>query len=172
MAGSLVQVATNTVTSAVASVTLTGIDSDDVYALFFHNVSFNTDARDISLRVLESGTPNTTTNYDQAYKFLRTDTTFGNTGVTNANNFDVTSAIGNDTGETGQGIIYIYNAFNSSEFTFFTLEQCQLSHTALFVGKQGGAVFTSVSQVNGIQILGAIGSSSFRQGTFTLYKVV
>ena len=27
----LVQVATNTVTSAVASVTLTGIDSDDVY---------------------------------------------------------------------------------------------------------------------------------------------
>lgn len=31
MAGKLVQVATNTVTSAVASVTLTGIDSDDVY---------------------------------------------------------------------------------------------------------------------------------------------
>jgi hypothetical protein len=31
--GKLVQVATNTVTSAVASVTLTGIDSDDVYML-------------------------------------------------------------------------------------------------------------------------------------------
>jgi hypothetical protein len=168
----LVQVATNTITSSVNSFELTGIDSDDVYALFFHNVSFNTDAKDISLRVLESGTPNTTTNYDQAFKLLRTDTTFSNSSSTNANNFDVTTAIGNDTGETSQGIIYIYNAFNSSEFTFFTLEQCQISHTALFLGKQGGAVFTSASQVNGIQILGAIGSSSFRQGTFTLFKVI
>ena len=35
MAGQLVQVATNTVTSAVASVTLTGIDSDDVYMVAF-----------------------------------------------------------------------------------------------------------------------------------------
>ena len=33
MAGKLVQVATETVTSAVASVTLTGIDSDDVYMI-------------------------------------------------------------------------------------------------------------------------------------------
>ena len=31
MAGKLVQVATSTVTSAVATITLTGIDSDDVY---------------------------------------------------------------------------------------------------------------------------------------------
>ncbi len=168
----LVQVATNTISSSVNSFDLTGIDSDNVYALFFRNVSFDTDARDISLRVLESGTPNTTTNYDQAFKFLRTDTTFSESSSTNANNFDVTSAIGNATGRSGQGIIYIYNAYNSSEYTFFSLEQCQMSHTELLVGKQGGAVFTSASQVNGIQILGAIGSSSFRQGTFTLYKVV
>ena len=37
MAGQLVQVATNTVTSAVASVTLTGIDSDDVYITEFNS---------------------------------------------------------------------------------------------------------------------------------------
>ena len=36
--GKLVQVATETVTSAVASVTLTGIDSDDVYMVAFNNV--------------------------------------------------------------------------------------------------------------------------------------
>ena len=38
MAGQLIQVATNTVTSAVASVTLTGIDSDDVYMVACSNV--------------------------------------------------------------------------------------------------------------------------------------
>ena len=43
MAGKLVQVATNTVTSAVASVTLTGIDSDDVYMLAYNNVAPSND---------------------------------------------------------------------------------------------------------------------------------
>jgi len=38
----LVQVATKTVTSAVATVTLTGIDSDDAYMVAFSN--FTTDS--------------------------------------------------------------------------------------------------------------------------------
>ena len=38
MAGQLIQVATETVTSAVANVTLTGIDSDDVYMFTFNNI--------------------------------------------------------------------------------------------------------------------------------------
>ena len=39
----LLQVATNTVTSAVASVTLTGIDSDDVYMVSLNNVFASAD---------------------------------------------------------------------------------------------------------------------------------
>ena len=39
MAGKLVQIATNTVTSAVGSVTLTGINTDDVYMLSTYNVN-------------------------------------------------------------------------------------------------------------------------------------
>ena len=74
----LVQVATETVTSAVASVTLTGIDSDDVYMLTVNNFIPSTDAQDMKIRVVESGTPNSTTNYDIAAKLLRPDTTFGN----------------------------------------------------------------------------------------------
>ena len=38
----LLQVATNTVTSAVASVTLTGIDSDNPYMVAMFNVAFGT----------------------------------------------------------------------------------------------------------------------------------
>jgi len=168
----LEQVSTYTVTSSVNSFPLTGIDSDDVYVLFFTNVNFGTDARDISLRVLEGGVANDSSNYDQANKSLRSDTTFSNTVAVGANYYDVTSAIGNDTGEACHGIIYIYNAYDSSEFTLFSLEQVQLSHTNLLIGKQGGAVFKSASQVNGIQILGAIGSSAFAKGTFTLYRCI
>ena len=55
MAGKLVQVATETVTSAVASVTLTGIDSDDVYMVAINNwkqVNDNT----VVQRFIDSGT--------------------------------------------------------------------------------------------------------------------
>ena len=53
----LVQVSTNTVSSAVASVTLTGINSDDVYMLTINNFVPSTDAQDIKIRVVESGSP-------------------------------------------------------------------------------------------------------------------
>ena len=172
MAGKLVQVATNTVSSAVSSVTLTGIDSDDVYMLAINNVVPQTDGNDFKLRVTESGTPNTTANYDYALKRLRADTTFNESSSTNDNELDLSTSIGNATGEQGNAIIYIYNANNSSEYTFFTFEQIQLGTTALLIGGQGGGVFTSASAVDGVQIICQSGSTNFSSGTFTLYKVV
>ena len=59
MAGKLVQVDSETVSSAVASVTLIGIDSDDVYMLlliiiWFVNV-YDTDGVNVYFRILDSG---------------------------------------------------------------------------------------------------------------------
>ena len=166
----LLQVASSVVTSSTASVSLTGIDSDDVYMLAVNNYVPSTDAQDMKIRVIESGTPNSSSNYDIAAKLLRADTTFGNDSNTNDTSFDCSTAIGNDTGECANWIFYIYNANNSSEFTFFTQETVQLAHTALLIGRQGGCVFTSASQVEGIQMFA--GSGNIQSGTFTLYKVV
>ena len=166
----LEQVATTTVTSAVSSVTLNGISDDSVYKLVISDFIPSTDAQDMKIRVIESGTPNSTANYDIAAKLLRADTTFGNDSNTNDTSFDCSTAIGNDTGECANWIFYIYNANNSSEFTFFTQETVQLAHTALLIGRQGGCVFTSASQVEGIQMFA--GSGNIQSGTFTLYKVV
>ena len=69
MAGSLVLIQETTVSSATASVSLVGIDSTfDVYKLKMNNVSVGTVNANVNLRVTESGTPNTTSNYDFAYK--------------------------------------------------------------------------------------------------------
>ena len=70
MAGQLVQVATNTVTSAVSSVSLVGIDSDDVYMLAFNQVIGSSGNNNLEMRFTESGTANTTSNYDFAHKKL------------------------------------------------------------------------------------------------------
>ena len=166
----LLQVATNTVSSAVASVTLTGIDSDDVYMLAINNFVPSTDAQDFKIRVVESGTPNSTSNYDYSHVLLRADTTFNDTSAQNQTFFDGSTSTGNATGEGANGIFYIFNANNSSEFTFFTQEVVLASHTSLLAGFQGGCAFTSASQVEGVQIFA--GTDNIQSGTFTLYKVV
>ena len=171
MAGQLVQVATETVTSAVNSISLTGIDSNDVYMVAYH--STNADSTlGIELRCLESGTPNTTSNYDRATKVLLTNSAFANQSSTNLSSI-VFSSVTTSSLYKGQGLLYIFNANNSSEYTFFTIEVGKQTGTNAGEGKQGGGVFTVASSVNGVQI-GVLSSPSnnLTSGTFTLYRVV
>ena len=167
----LVQVATNTVTSAVASVTLTGIDSDDVYMLAFNNVVPSTDSVDLFCRVTESGTANSTSNYDYAVKLMRTATSFANISATNKSQFDLGNNIGTNTGEATNGIMMIYNANNSSEYTFITTEFAEFNSSPELTSWTGGGVFTSSSSVNGLHLF-FDSSSNIASGTFTLYRVV
>jgi len=63
--------------------------------------------------------------------------------------------------------LYIYNASNSSEFTFFTNETVHTNTATNLRGNQGGGVLTSAEAVTGVQVL--IGSGNIDSGTFTLY---
>jgi len=166
----LVQVATETVTSAVSTLDLIGTTTNDVYMITITGYIPDTDVNDLRARVLESSSANSTSNYDRAMKVLRADTTFQNLANTNETYYDLTTSVGNNTGEQMNGILYLYNANNSSEYTFLTMENVQLSATALLIGNQGGAVFTSASAVNGLQFFA--GGGDIGSGTFTLYRVV
>ena len=171
MAGQLVQVATNTVTSAVASVTLTGIDSDDVYMLAFNQVIGSSGNNNLEMRVTESGTANSTSNYDFAHKKLDATGSFSNQSTSNNAEFQLNIQVGNDSAffEENEGIVYIYNANNSSEYTFITTETVFLNpFSGGLNGSQGGAVFTSASAVDGVNIF--FSSGNIASGTFTLYR--
>ena len=170
MAGSLIKIDEEIVTSAVASVTLTGIDSTyDVYQLLIKNVIPETDnLGDLKLRVTESGTPNSTANYDWAYKVLWNNGAFFNQQNTNQGELDLSGVLGTGTGESQMANIYIFNAPNSSEYTFFTVEQMNYDKTPDFTGFNGGGVFTSASTVNGVNIFIA-NSCNIASGKFSLY---
>ena len=171
MAGKLIQVATTTVTSSTASVTLTGINSDNVYMLAINNVQPVNDSGYLLMRVTESGTANTTSNYDMSYSNLRADSSFSNSNYQNISFFYITNnTLGTQTSESFNGIKYIYNANNSSEHTFFTNEVSTLSNTSNLWGNQGGEVFTSDSSVDGVYFF--MDNGNIASGTFTLYKVV
>ena len=184
MAGSLIKIDEFSISSAVASVILGGgssgssglnvsIDSTyDVYMLKFFNVLGTSGNNNLEMRVTESGTPNTTSNYDWVAKKLDATTSFGNQNVQNLDHFYLNIQVGNDTsdGEQNNGIAYIFNANNSSEYTFYTQETVYLNpFSGGLNGAQGGGVFTSASAVDGLNIFFSTGNID--SGTFTLYAL-
>jgi len=168
----LIQVATNTVTSAVASVTLTGIDDDSVYMVALNNVFASADD-DFKIRITKSGTPQTDSNYDRASKDLKTSGTFGNTAGQNEDLIDFSAGIGTSGTNSHNAIIYCYNFNNANEFSFITNENVTMRNDATdeLFGFQGGAVHTVASASDGLHFFNGISSANIASGTFTLYKV-
>jgi len=167
MAGSLIKINEAIVTTATPSVTLTGIDSTyDVYMVRYNNVLPVNDNVLLSNRVTVSGTADTTANYDYAYKLLQANTTFSNVSATN----DTDNVLGtNGTGgnESTNGIMYLFNFNNASEYSFGTVENTLREADTNLRGIQGGYVHTVAQACDGIQFFYA--SGNIDSGTFTLY---
>jgi len=170
MAGSLIKIDEEIVTSAVASVTLTGIDSTyDVYMVKVNNLKVTTDGTTCYVRVGNSGTADSTANYDEASKALYSVSTFINNSVTNSTQFNV-PLVGIDNSNAGvnaNATLYLFNWANASEYSFLTIEATQMINTAELYGNQGGGVHT-VAQSNS-EIHFVMSSSTIASGTFTLY---
>ena len=168
MAGSLVKIDEEIVSSAVSSVQVTGIDSTyDVYLLVMQNVSPATVNADVVLRVEESGTASTDADYDMAYKLLRADTTFNEISSTNQTKWVISGSLENEAGKTFNGHCYIFNANNSSEYTFVTIDNVYLADDGTMLGQQGGGVYTQTTTVDGLNI--SFDAGNVDAGTFTLY---
>lgn len=169
----LVQVATNTVSSAVASVDLVGITTNDVYMIVVSDVRVASDA-DVRIRVTKSSdsSADTTSNYDWSKLTLRDDTTFNEAGGQNNDHFNIFEHLGDDVSEAGNMIIYCYNFNNSSEFSFLSMENVAVDDSApTLKGNQGGGVHTVNQSNNGLSWYHASGAN-ITSGTFTLYKVI
>ena len=165
----LVQVATTTVTSAVSSVSLTGIDSDDVYMVAFENFAGATDTVVRRARLTKGGTIQTDAEYDSAFEGIYADASFDNSNTPNQTDFSFGWS-GTGTYEKCAGIMYLYNFNNSSEYSFGTFEAVGVNFAANTRGFAGGFVHTVASASDGISF--HLHSGNVASGTFTLYKVV
>ena len=169
MAGSLIKIDEEIVTSAVASVTLGGSDWDssyDVYMVRVNNCIPATDNVSAYMSITKSGTAATTSNYDYAYKDLKAYTTFSNNSSTNQNklNFGNTGTGGSEGVNT---IIYFFNFNSSSEYSFGTEETSMLISNQSLRGQQGGFVHTVASASDGVQFF--FSSGNIASGTFSLF---
>ena len=169
MAGSLIKIDEEIVTSAVASVTLTGIDSTyDVYKLIINGLSTDVDTLVTEIRVTKSGTPDTTSNYDEAAKQLKAFAAFVNNSDTNATSWGLNN-VGTNTNSAFNLTAYLFNFPNESEYSFVTFEENTADTSLNLRGKQGGGVHTVASASDGINVFTSNGSGNINSGTFTLY---
>ena len=168
MAGSLIKIQ-EVDCAGVSTATITGIDSTyDVYVCQFNNVKTGTDNKNIGVQVTVSGTADTTANYDQAFKFLRTDTTFSNVSATNGTSVTITASAGNDAGLGSNGTMYLFNFNNASEYSFITVEQVYMNLNPTLMGYQGGFVHTVAQSCDGLKFTNE-SSANWDSGKFTLY---
>ena len=168
MAGALVKIDEEIVSSAVSSVSLTGIDSTyNVFKVVISNVNPSVDDSNLRMRVNESGSANTSSNYDNTGQFLRSGNAESNLGNSNQSYFGFGSYIGADAGETVNGVTYIFKANDSAEHTSITTERAQVASSGELTGEQGGGYLTVNSAIDGVTFF--ISSGNIESGTFTLY---
>ncbi len=170
MAGSLIKISETTVSSGVSSVTLTGIDSTyDVYKFVFSGLEVDTDGTTLSIRVTTSGSADTSSNYDRADKQLLSNTTFSNSSSSNQDSW-VNSVDGTGTGEANNGVLYLFNFNNSSEYSFMTRETTQYDNNPRLISRTGGGVHTVTQACDGLQFL--VLSGNIDSGKFQLFGLV
>tara|TARA_Y100000401_G_scaffold115731_1_gene119998 strand:- start:45 stop:563 length:519 start_codon:yes stop_codon:yes gene_type:complete len=172
MAGNLVQVNKAVGDGTASNLTVTGINTDDVYMVAFSNI-FASANDDMQIRVTTSGTADSDSEYDWASKDLKTSGSFGNSYATNQDNIDFSAGIGTSGTNSHNGILYLFNFNNSSEYSFITHENVTTrddSSDELF-SFQGGAVHTVNEANDGIQFF-LTGGNNIDSGTVTLYKVI
>jgi len=171
MSGSLVLIQETTVSSAVSSVTLTGIDSTyDVYKVVLDNVVPADDNKDLYLNYIKASdsSVDATANYDIASAGLYASSTYQNNSAENLNNQKVMFARGNATNEMSSCTIYLFSTFSSSDFSFNTVEATGLNFNSQLYGEQGGGVHTVAQSNSGVSFSWEDGGN-FTAGTFKLY---
>lgn len=169
MAGSLIKIAETTVSSAVSSVTITGIDDTyNVYKVLVRNLQPETNQVYPFMRFTESGTANTSASYDYGDKNLKAGFAYSNMANANQTNFYILSEqLGTGTQELLNGNFFIFNASNGLERTYFTQETTALDHNSNHLGSQGGGVFKQNSVVDGVNFF--MSSGNIASGHFQLF---
>ena len=173
MAGKLIQVDTETVSSSTASVDLVGTTTDDRYMVTINNMQVQTTNTAINMRFLAGGVAQSTSNYDTTALVLRDNASFANNNLTGSYNSFFLTYIGatNVAAANYNAIINLYDMNNSSQQSFQTMETATFQNGATVLeGQQGGGTYRVAEAHNGVQIFCT--SGNIEAGTFTLFKIV
>ena len=126
----------------------------DVHYLTIENYQNSTNADDCIIQLFESGVIETASVYQYAYQEASSSSRFTEYNSTGDSRLFSITLSGNSTSRSGSGYMYLYNAGNSSKYTFGTFHGLGDYSTVLghSVTHFGGGVLPQTSEVDGIRI--------------------
>ena len=174
MAGSIIKITETTVGSGVSTFDIGGSDWDssyDVYQVVLSNIQLtdSTSAR-INCRVLKSdNSADDTSNYDYTFTGFRTEAAFDDLPDTNQDKWqNFNYLFGGGSGFNSNGVLYLFNFNNASEYNFLTVEMNSFGYDGdELMGTAGGAVHTVEQVSKGLQF--SLTSSTYAGGKCVLY---
>ena len=169
--GSLELIEEQTASGSPSSIDFTSIQ-ESIYDVHLIEMIgwLHSDTSQMAIRFYESGVVETSSVYQVAYQRGAADGNFGEARSTGLNMLTLNSSVSTGTNRLRNGYFYVYNAGNSSKYTFITQQTSVIDNGGDFNMSFGGGVLPQASIVDGIKILG-FSSGTFTSGTFKLYGV-
>ena len=172
MAGSLVLIDSETASSS-ATITLGTTDWDssyDVYMVVINDVTPATDDQALYMK-LNKASDNSihdASNYDYVQHTLKTYSDYEENERQDGGRFKITDQeIGTGTSETANGVLYLFNFNNASEYSYITMEMTCFDDSGHLHGNQGAGSLTVAQATNGVTF--EMGSGNIASGNFKLY---
>jgi len=167
--GSLELIEEQTV-SSVSAVDFTSIQESkfDVHFLTWEDFDYSFDGTRLIMQFYESGVLETASVYQYATQHGESGGTFSEQRNTGDSDLRIGGGTGNDTNEKANGYVYIYNAGNSSKYTFITTQNLDFQNT-VFRFEFGGGVLPQASTVDGFRL--KMHDTGTFSGTAKLYGV-
>ena len=166
--GQLELIETQTISSAVSTVTFSDMKSDtyDMHLLTITNYIPSVDNRHIGLRVQVDGSTISSSSYEYAMQrnTASTSSELKSTGDTKMWQIYNT---GTDTGEAAHGYCYLYGAGDSTQFTFMTTQYTNINKDGNMNSNFSSGVYRVNDQVSGFELITS--GDNMASGTFSLY---
>ena len=156
------------VASGSTTVDFTSIQEStyNVHFFTFNDINVTVDADRLKLRFFESGVVESGSVYQFATQQCDTGG-FSETKSTSSDNLPTIKNTGTAGNEQSNGYTYIYNAGNSSKYTFNTYHSTAISDSGTYNSWFGSGVMPQASTVDGFRLF----SSGNITGTISLYGI-
>ena len=125
----------------------------DIYKLVTKNATSDGSFEEMSMRLINSsGSVDSGSNYQYAFRELRSSTTFGDGKSTSSSTIIRTMRTGSGATSSGGNVVYFWRPFDSTAYTGLTYEVgAHSSGTPQFGGQKGFAWNTVAQSITGFQ---------------------
>tara|TARA_B100001939_G_scaffold80456_1_gene68261 strand:- start:2647 stop:3162 length:516 start_codon:yes stop_codon:yes gene_type:complete len=154
-----------------STITITGINTNDVYALVMYDIWMTADARP-RYRFTSSGSQDSGSNYKYSSEDAYSD------GALSVSKYNSTGSgasyyngftHGTHTGDSLNGIFYLYDFNYSDRFSSLIQKECVSNSSSLFAVRTGGISNTNATAHDGLYFFTS--TSTYKHGTWDLYRI-